>query len=261
MPHLVTEAPPSLTTEASNSREGGEGDVSSSVATETPFLVTEVSGSLATKALPALETSAPSSLATEGPSSKATKAPPSLTTEVYSTLETHSLLSYETPATSPKPTHGHIPKWADKEVSSTEMSSRSQKRSLHPDLSLTVTQEKLPDSQEASEAELSSSSEELASVQDKPSERQAAFDHKGHTLSKSHSNFPNVSAFIKTLAWQSSLPGKICNIRPPFPPDCQQPAPSTGVMSMVGHTPLNRSFLPGCCPPPLACFVGWVGGQ
>lgn len=206
LPHLVTEAPSSLATDASGSRKGA---ISSSLATETTFsLVTEVSGSVATTALPAVETSVPSFLATEGPSSMATEAPPSLTTEVPSSLGTHSLLSlYETPATSPKPTHDPILKWADKEVHSTQMSSRSPRSSLHPVMFLTVTQGPLPNSQEEGKAELSSSSEELASVQDEPSELQATFDHKGHTFSKSLSDFLNISATAKTLAWKSFLPG------------------------------------------------------
>ncbi|KAF6365065.1 peptidase inhibitor 16 [Rhinolophus ferrumequinum] len=233
LPQLVTEAPPSLATEASDSGKGG---VSSFLATETPFfLVTEVSSSLATEALPAVQTSVPSSLATEGPSSMATEAlpavqtsvpsslategsssmateaPPSLTTEAPS-LKTHSLLSlYERPATSPKPTYDPISKSADKEVSSTlGMSSRSPTSSLHPKVSLTATQEPLPDSQEEGKAALVSFSEEFASVflvQDEPSELQAAFNHNGPAFSKSLSNFPNISATAKSLARQSSLPG------------------------------------------------------
>ncbi|XP_039712070.1 peptidase inhibitor 16 isoform X2 [Pteropus medius] len=135
--------------------------------TETPFLVTEVSDSLATKALPAVETKAPSSLATEGPSSMATEAPPSLTTEVPSFFETHSLLSLdEGPTTSPSLTQDPILKLADKEASRTRMSSRSPKSSLHPKISLTGTQEPRSHSQEEGKAEAESplSSEVLVSV-------------------------------------------------------------------------------------------------
>ncbi|KAL2791747.1 peptidase inhibitor 16 precursor [Daubentonia madagascariensis] len=216
LPSLVTEAPSSLATEASDSRKMG---IPSSVATEIPsFLVTEVSGSLATKALPAVETEAPTSLERKDPYSMATEAPPSVKTEVPSVLATHSLLSLdEELVTFPKSTHVPIPKPADKVASKTRAPSMSPEKFLHPKMSLTGTGEPLPHAQEEAEAqaELPSSSEVLASVfpaQDKPGELQATLNHMGHTSSKSLPNFPNTSATAnamggRTLALQSSLPG------------------------------------------------------
>ncbi|XP_045397817.1 peptidase inhibitor 16 isoform X1 [Lemur catta] len=216
LPSLVTEAPSSLATEASDSREMG---IPSPVATEVPsFLVSEVSGSLATKALPAVETEAPTSLETKDPSSMATEAPPSVKTEAPSVSATHSLPSLdEKPATFPKSTHVPIPKSADSVVSKTRAPSVSPEKSLHPKMSPTGTGEPLPHAQEEAEAEaeLPSSSEVSASVfpaQDKRGELQATLNHVGHTSSKSLPNFPNTSATAnamggRTLALQSSLPG------------------------------------------------------
>ncbi|XP_047652529.1 peptidase inhibitor 16 isoform X1 [Phacochoerus africanus] len=214
LPYLVYEAPSSLTTEASGSREKG---TTSSLAMETPSLVKEVSGSLATEALPAVETKAPSSLVTEDSPSMATEAPPSLTTEAPFFLATHNLLSLdERSATFPKSTQDPTPKSADQEASSTRMPSRSPESSLHPKTSFTGTQEPLHPSQEGeAEAESPDSSEILASVflaQDQAGEPQATLEHKGHTSSKPLSNSPAASATAKatggrTLALQSSLPG------------------------------------------------------
>ncbi|XP_040500601.1 peptidase inhibitor 16 isoform X1 [Ursus maritimus] len=216
LPHLVTEAPSSLATEASGSRKSG---IPSSLATETTSsLVTEVSSPLATKAPPAVETEAPSSLATEDSLSMATEAPPSLTTEVPPFLATHSLFSLdEGPAIFPKSTHNPISKLADEEASRTRVPSVSPESSLHPKVFLTGTREPLPHSQKVgkAEAELSRSSEVLASVfpgQGKTGELPATLDHTGHTSSKSLSNSPNTSATAnavggRTLALQSSLPG------------------------------------------------------
>uniref|UniRef100_A0A452Q7R4 Uncharacterized protein n=1 Tax=Ursus americanus TaxID=9643 RepID=A0A452Q7R4_URSAM len=216
LPHLVTEAPSSLATEASGSRKSG---IPSSLATETTSsLVTEVSSPLATKAPPAVETEAPSSLATEDSLSMATEAPPSLTTEVPPFSATHSLFSLdEGPAIFPKSTHNPISKLADEEASRTRVPSMSPESSLHPKVFLTGTREPLPHSQKVgkAEAELSRSSEVLASVfpgQGKTGELPATLDHTGHTSSKSLSNSPNTSATAnavggRTLALQSSLPG------------------------------------------------------
>ncbi|XP_012579533.1 PREDICTED: peptidase inhibitor 16 isoform X2 [Condylura cristata] len=161
LPYLVNEVLPSLATEASTSRKPG---IPSSLATETPSLVTEVSDSLATKTLPAIETKAPISIATEDLPSMATEAPPSLTTEVPSFLATHSLLSSdEGPATLPRSTHDPVPESTDKEARGTKTPSKSTESSLLPKTSLIGTQEPLPHSQEALEAELPSSSEVMAS--------------------------------------------------------------------------------------------------
>ncbi|XP_054424704.1 peptidase inhibitor 16 isoform X2 [Pteronotus mesoamericanus] len=223
LPHLVTETPSSLATEASGSRKGGS---SSSLARETPsFLVTEVSGSLTTKALPAVETKAPSSLATEGTPSMATEVPPSLTSEVPWSLQTQSPFSLdEGPATSPKLTHGPISKSVDKEASETTMPSRSPESSVHLKVSLTGTQELLPSSQREGkdEAELPSSREVLVSAfptQAEPGEPHATLDHTGHTFSKSLPNFPNTSATAnamggRILALQSSFPGTEDPVKP-----------------------------------------------
>lgn len=220
LPHLVTETPSFLATEASGSKKGG---ISSSLATETSsFLVTEISGHLATKALPTIETKAPSSLATEGPSSMSTEVPPSLTTEFLSILETHISLDEGT-ATSPKLTHYPTSKGVDQEASKTRMPSKSPENSLYLQVSPTGTQGLLPHSQEEgkAEAKLPSSSEVLASVspaQEEPDELPATLDH---IFSKSLPNFPNIAATAnamggRTLALQSSLPGKTCSIRPTF---------------------------------------------
>lgn len=115
------------------------------------------------------------------------------------------------------------------------MPSRSPESSLQPKMSLTGTWEPLPHSQEEGEAEAESphSSEILASVfpaQDKPGELQATLEHKGHTSSKSLSNSPSASATAnamggRTLALQSSLPGKACSSHPTFPPGSRMSAP------------------------------------
>lgn len=221
-PELAQEAPSFLATEASGSRKGG---ISSSLATESPsLLVTEVSSSLATKALPTVETKASSSLATEGPSSMTTEAPPSLTTEFLSFLETHSPFSLdEETATSPKSTHDPISKGVDQEASKTRTPSKSPENSLHLQVSPTGTQGLPPHSQEEgkAEAKLPSPSMVLASVfpaQEEPDERQAMWDHMGRIFSKSLPNLPNTAATDnamggRTLALQSSLPGKACSVR------------------------------------------------
>ncbi|XP_073080460.1 peptidase inhibitor 16 isoform X5 [Manis javanica] len=123
LPYLATDA-------SSGSRKKG---VPSSLAMDTPSLVTEVSGTLATMAPPVTETKAPSSLATEDAPSRAAEASPSLT---------------------------------NKEASRTRMPSSSPESSLHPKIPLTETQEPLLHSQEEgeAEAELPPSSEVLASV-------------------------------------------------------------------------------------------------
>lgn len=235
LPHLVTEAPSSLATEASGSRKGG---ISSSLATESPsLLVTEVSSSLATKALPTVETKAPSSLATEGPSSMTTEAPPSLTTEFLSFLETHSTLSLdEGTATSPKSTHDPISKGVDQEASKTRTPSKSPENSLHLQVSPTGTQGLPPHSQEEgkAEAKLPSPSVVLASVfpaQEEPDERQAMWDHMEPIFSKSLPNLPNTAATDnamggRTLALQSSLPGA---------EDPERPKVHSGLNSGPGH--------------------------
>ncbi|XP_073080458.1 peptidase inhibitor 16 isoform X3 [Manis javanica] len=174
LPYLATDA-------SSGSRKKG---VPSSLAMDTPSLVTEVSGTLATMAPPVTETKAPSSLATEDAPSRAAEASPSLT---------------------------------NKEASRTRMPSSSPESSLHPKIPLTETQEPLLHSQEEgeAEAELPPSSEVLASVfpdQGEPGELQATLDRKGHTSSKSLSNSPNTSTTGnamggRTLALQSPLSG------------------------------------------------------
>lgn len=92
-------------------------------------------------------------------------------------------------------------------------------------MSLTGT-DSLPHAPEEAEAEAElPPSEVLASVfpaQDKPGEPQATLDHMGHTSFKSLPNFPNVSDSAKamggrTLALQSSLPGKACGPLPSPP--------------------------------------------
>lgn len=245
LPYLVTEAPSSLATEASSSRKSG---IPSSLATENPSsLVTEVSGPLATKALPAVETKAPSPLATEDSPSMATEAPPSLTTEVPSFLATHSPFALdEGPATFPKSTNDPISQLADKEASRTRMPPKAPESSLHPKMFLTGTREPRPHSQKAgkAEAELSPSSEVLASVspvQDKTGGLPATLDHVGHTSSKSLSNSPNTSATSnavggRTLALQSSLPGKTCSVRPTSPSSSRMsaPCPQRGCYSHSG---------------------------
>ncbi|XP_011800706.1 PREDICTED: peptidase inhibitor 16 isoform X2 [Colobus angolensis palliatus] len=219
LPYLVTEAPSFLATEASDSRKMGTPSLAMGIPA---FLVTEVSGSLATKALPAVETQAPTSLATKDPPSMATEAPPSVTTEVPSILAAHSLPSLdEEPVNFPESTHVPIPKSADKVTDKTKVPFGSPENSLDPKMSLTGARELLPHAQEEAEAEgeaeaeLPPSSEVLASVfpaQDKPGELQATLDHTGHTSSKSLPNFPNTSATAnamggRALALQSSLPG------------------------------------------------------
>ncbi|XP_045698564.1 peptidase inhibitor 16 isoform X2 [Phyllostomus hastatus] len=179
LPQSVTETLPSLAAEAPDSKKG---HISSSLAKESPSLVTEVSGTLTTKALLAIETKAPSSLATESSPSMATEAPP----------------------------------LTNKESSTTTMPSRSPESSLHLKVSLTETQELLPHSQGEGEAEakLPSSSEVLASVfpaQDEPGELQATLDHTGHTFSKSLLNLSSTSAAANDMGGRilalQSLPG------------------------------------------------------
>uniref|UniRef100_A0A8C3W5X3 Peptidase inhibitor 16 n=1 Tax=Catagonus wagneri TaxID=51154 RepID=A0A8C3W5X3_9CETA len=233
LPSSVYEAPASLPTEASGSREKG---TTSSLAMEAPSLVKEVSGRLATEALPAVETKAPSSLVTEDSPSMATEASPSLTTEAPFFSATHNLLSLdERPATSPRSTHDPTPKSADREANSTRMPSRSPESPLHPKTSFTGTREPLHPSQEGeAEAESPDSSEILASVflaQDQAGERQATLEHKGHTSSKPLSNSPGASATAKatggrTLALQSSLPGA---------EDPEKPGIQSGLNSSSGH--------------------------
>lgn len=144
----------------------------------------------------------------------------------------------------------------------------SAESALHPKISLTGTREPLPRAQEEVEAEgeaeaeaeaeaegkLLPSSEILASDfpdQDKPDDLQATLDHTGHPSSKSRPNVPNASAAInakggRTLALQSSLPGKGCSLLPPHrAPQSQRPAPSRG--GMCGGA--CSHFLPGCCSP------------
>lgn len=256
MPHLVTETPSSLATEASGSRKEGI----TSLATEIlSFMVTEVSDFPATKALPAVESKAPSSLAMEGPPSMATETPPSLTTEVPLYLQTHSLSLDEESTASPKSTHDPILKSGDREASETRMPSRSPEISPHLKVSLTGIQEPLPHSQEEGEAEakLPSSSKVLASVfpaQDEPGELQPTLDHMGHTFSESLPNLPSTPATAKamggrTLALQLSLQGKACIVCPTFPSDSRLSAfcPHYRWYRHEGHVPLNRrSFLPGC---------------
>ncbi|XP_036860298.2 peptidase inhibitor 16 isoform X1 [Manis javanica] len=208
LPYLATDA-------SSGSRKKG---VPSSLAMDTPSLVTEVSGTLATMAPPVTETKAPSSLATEDAPSRAAEASPSLTSEAPAFLATLSLFPFhDWPATFLKLTHDPIPTWADKEASRTRMPSSSPESSLHPKIPLTETQEPLLHSQEEgeAEAELPPSSEVLASVfpdQGEPGELQATLDRKGHTSSKSLSNSPNTSTTGnamggRTLALQSPLSG------------------------------------------------------
>ncbi|XP_045698563.1 peptidase inhibitor 16 isoform X1 [Phyllostomus hastatus] len=213
LPQSVTETLPSLAAEAPDSKKG---HISSSLAKESPSLVTEVSGTLTTKALLAIETKAPSSLATESSPSMATEAPP-LTSKVPWSSETHSLFSLDKgKATFPKSTNDPILKSADKESSTTTMPSRSPESSLHLKVSLTETQELLPHSQGEGEAEakLPSSSEVLASVfpaQDEPGELQATLDHTGHTFSKSLLNLSSTSAAANDMGGRilalQSLPG------------------------------------------------------
>ncbi|XP_020026100.2 peptidase inhibitor 16 isoform X1 [Castor canadensis] len=211
LPQLVTEAPSTLTTEASDSRN----TATPPLAADVPHVsLTEVSDSLATKAPPTVETKAPSFLATKDTSSMATEDPPSLTTEAP-VLTTHSPLSLdERPVAFPKSTHIPVPKSVDKVASKTSAASMSPERSLYPKMSLTGT-DSLPHAPEEAEAEAElPPSEVLASVfpaQDKPGEPQATLDHMGHTSFKSLPNFPNVSDSAKamggrTLALQSSLP-------------------------------------------------------
>ncbi|KAM7136432.1 peptidase inhibitor 16 isoform 1-T1 [Molossus nigricans] len=216
LPHLVTETPSSLATEASGSRKEG---VSSSLTTEilSFMMVTEVSDFLATKALPDVESKAPSALATEGPPSVATETPLSLTTEVPLYLQTYSLFLDEEPTTSPKSTHDPILKSGDGEASKTSMPSRSPEISPHLKVSLTGNQEPLPHSQEEGEAEakLPSFSKVLASVfpaQDEPGELQPTLDRMGHTFPASLPNLPSTPVTAKamggrTLARQLSLQG------------------------------------------------------
>lgn len=226
LPYLATDA-------SSGSRKKG---VPSSLAMDTPSLVTEVSGTLATTAPPVTETKAPSSLATEDAPSRAAEASPSLTSEAPAFLATRSLFPFhDWPATFLKLTHDPIPTWADKEASRTRMPSSSPESSLHPKIPLTETQEPLLHSQEEgeAEAELPPSSEVLASVfpdQGEPGELQATLDRKGHTSSKSLSNSPNTSTTGnamggRTLALQSPLSGEACSVRPTFPPVSRGPAP------------------------------------
>ncbi|XP_039091198.1 peptidase inhibitor 16 isoform X1 [Hyaena hyaena] len=221
LPYLVTEAPSSPETDASGSRKSGIPAIPSSRATETPpsSLVTEVSGPLATKTLPAVETKAPSPVATEDSPSMATEAPPSLTAEVPSSLATDSLFSLDEGLTIvPESTNEPTSRLADKEAGRTRMPSKTPESSLHPKMFLTGTREPPPPhSQKAgkAEAKLSPSGEVLASVfpvQDKTGELLATLDHVGHTSSKSLSNSPNTSATAnavggRTLALQSSLLG------------------------------------------------------
>ena len=129
------------------------------------------------------------------------------------------------------------------------MPSRIPESSLHPKISLMGTREPLPLSQEEgeAEAELLHSSEILASVfpaQDKSGEPQTTPKHKGHSSSKSLSNSPSASATAnamggRTLALQSSLPGKACGAHPTSPPSCRMSAPlsSIGSVGKAGHAP------------------------
>ncbi|KAI5929382.1 Peptidase inhibitor 16 [Manis javanica] len=193
-------------------------------AMDTPSLVTEVSGTLATTAPPVTETKAPSSLATEDAPSRAAEASPSLT---------------------------------NKEASRTRMPSSSPESSLHPKIPLTETQEPLLHSQEEgeAEAELPPSSEVLASVfpdQGEPGELQATLDRKGHTSSKSLSNSPNTSTTGnamggRTLALQSPLSGAEGPEKPGRPAAVASPG--------IGRNLLKRSPLKGeevSCPPAIS---------
>lgn len=195
----------------------------------------------------------------------ATEAPPSLTTEVPSFLATHSLFSLdEGPATFPKSTHDPIFKLADKEASRTIVPPKSPDSSLHPKMFLTGTREPLPHSQKVgkAEAELPPSSEVLASVfpgQNKTRELPATLDHMGHTSFKS----PNASATAnvvggRTLALQSSLPGKACSVVPPSLLVARRSS-SCLQHQCCGLYPLNKSFLPGCWAP--TCTPGREGGR
>lgn len=222
LPQSVTETLSSPATEAPASTKGS---FSSSLAKESPSLVTEISGTLTTKVLLAIETKAPPSLATEGPPSLATEAPPPLTSKVPWSSETHSSFSLDKgPATFPKSTNDPILTSADKESSKTTMPSRSPESSLHLKVSVTGTQELLPHSQAEgegeAEAELPSSSEVLASVfpaQDEPGELQATLDHTGHT-SKSLLNFSSTSAVANNMGGRilalQSLPGAEDRVKP-----------------------------------------------
>nr|XP_023400738.1 peptidase inhibitor 16 [Loxodonta africana] len=273
LPCLMTEAQTSLATEASGSSKMG---ASSSLATEAPpFLVTEAPASLATKALPTGRTEATSSLAmkdfpsmaTEAlsasamkdPPSKTTEAPPSLTTEVSSFLATHSLLSLEEkPVNFPKSTHAPLPKSADKVAIRTSVPSMSSEESLYPKVSLTGRRQPLPHAQEKAEAEgpheLRPLDEFLASVfpaQGDPDELQATPVHMGQTSSRSLPNSPNTFANAnaidgRTLALQSSLPGKACVVCSPHPPGSSMSAlcPQHGWYGLGGSMhPLLRN---GC---------------
>lgn len=129
------------------------------------------------------------------------------------------------------------------------MPSRIPESSLHPKISLMGTRELLPLSQEEgeAEAELPHSSETLASVfpaQDKPGELQPALKHKGHSSSKPLSKSPSASATAnamggRTLALQSSLPGKACRAHPTSPQSCRMSAPcsSIGGVGKAGRAP------------------------